>query len=507
MKSNIWIQPLAVLATLVAGCGAPEQVAETPRDPEVLRQYPFTLNPGVTIPVLRRDVFLRRFEDNPRMPRTDDAIVKLAHKVFVAPELLKMSKGDTCGEFWEGTVLGALSNPHIADSTRKKVDQLMAAPLPPFPKTHTSAHFKFYYTDSDPDTRQNVTLTEVKATAKVLEATWADYVKNFTTPQHKIIGGQQVVQVRIYYLGGTLYGSTSSASNYIKLSSNRVARFRCKRESTPAHELFHRVQYASGYLSGASEKYWAVEGTAVWSQKYRASHIGDYLSRLGTAMASPDKALFSRKYDAVTLWLHLGRWTGDERAGVKLLWQNFKASHDKYRYALVPSLNATIQTLVGRSLDHEWLVEQWSIANLTKDAHNPAYTRTYEEQGMVRRCEGSIYGPVPVVKFTKTATIKVGPPLKVSDKVTAYGSDYLVFNLDPAVKKVVLDVKGDAEEYAFNVVERDAGGSILGVHGSGRHKKTFSLSRTITPGGAVRLGLVITAMSRGGSWSVEVTGQ
>ena len=88
-----------------------------------------------------------------------------------------------------------------------------------------------------------------------------------------------------------------------------------------------------------------------------------------------------------------------------------------------------------------------------------------------------------------------------------YGSDYLVFNLDPAVKKVDLDLEGDAEEYAFNVVERDAGGSILGVHGSGRHKKAFKLSRAITPGGAVRLGLVITAMGRGGGWSVEVTGQ
>ncbi len=502
-------RPITALlaATLLCGCGAPEQGEQRSPDPEVLRQYQFSQNPGVTIPVLRRDVFLRRFQGNPDMPHTDAAVIKLAHKVFVAPELLNMPAGDTCGEHWEGTVLGALSNPHLADSTRGRVDQLMAAPVPPFSRTLTTAHFKLYYTDSDKDAKQNVTLTQVKATAQVLERAWADYVKNFTTPKHKIIGGQQQVQVRIYYLGGTLYGSTSSASNYIRLSSNRVARFRCKRESTPVHELFHRVQYASGYTSGASEKYWAVEGTAAWSQKYLASHIGDYLSRIGTAMAKPDVALFGRKYDAITLWLHLGRWTGDERAGVQLLWKNHAAKHKLYRQALAPSLDATIQSLVGRDLDHQWLVEQWSIANLTKDAPNPTHTQTYEEQGMVRRCEGKIYGPVPNIKFTHASPVKAATPVKFSGKVTAYGSDYLVFNLDPALKQVELQVTGDAEEYAFNVEERNASGDITKVSGSGRHKKSFKVSRVITAGNPRRLGLVITGMSKGGSWSVEVTGK
>ena len=162
---------------------------------------------------------------------------------------------------------------------------------------------------------------------------------------------------------------------------------------------------------------------------------------------------------------------------------------------------------MGRDLDHEWLVEQWSIANLTADAHNPKFTQTYQERGMVRRCESKIYGPVPNVKLTKTTTVKVGPSFKSDGKVTAYGSDYLVFNLDPAVKQVDLDVTGDAAEYAFNVVERDAKGDILEVSGSGRHKKAFKFSRAISSGGAVRLGLVITAMSKGGGWSVEVSGK
>ena len=493
---------------LLVGCGAPRQEAELPGEPEVVRQYPFQLSPGVNIPVLRRDVFLRRFEDNPHVPRTDDAVIKLAHKVFVAPELLETPKGDTCGEFWEGTVLGALSNPHIADSTRKKVDQLMAAPLPPLPGIHDTPHFRFYYTDSDTDPKQNVTLAEVKATAAVMERAWTDYVKHFTAPKHESIGGQPRVQVRIYDLGGTLYGSTSSASNYIRVSARKVAGFRCKRESTPVHELFHRVQYASGYVSGASEKYWAVEGTAAWSQKYLAGHIGDYLSRFGSAMASPDKSLFSRKYDAITLWLHLGRWTGDERAGVALLWKNFSANHKKYRYALAPSLDATVQTLVGRNVDHEWLIEQWSLATLTRDAPNASFTQTFEEQGMVRRCDHKIYGPVPGTKWTKVIALKPGQPAQVPGQVTPYGSDYLMINLDPAVKKVELLMEGDAGHgFAFNVEERDAANHITQIHRSGRHKKKLALTLPVSAAGPARLGLVITAMGLGGKWAVKVEGK
>ena len=504
VKSARNIQLAVLVLALCVGCGDTPPTAPDSEQPEVSRHFQFSKNPGVTIPVLRRDLFLQRFVHNVQLPRTDAAVVDLAHKVFVAPELLNLPPEETCLEYWEGTVLGALSSPDISDAARRRVDMLMAAPLPAFNKTFISGHFKFYFTDNDPDPKQNVTLADVMATAKVFNDAWDDYAKNFTTPKHKLISGKPIVQVRIYYLGSSLYGSTSSSSNYVRISSTRVARARCKRESTPVHELFHRVQYAYGYKSGASEKYWAVEGTAAWSQKYRAGHIGDYLSRVSSGLASPDKELFARKYDAINLWLHLGRWTGDEQAGVKLVWQNFAAMRSRYRYPLMPALDATLQTLVGRDRDHEWLVEQWSLANLLKDTANPAHTQTYHEQGQLRRCDGKIYGPVPKVKLAKNQKVKPGPALKFSGQVTPYGSDYWVFELDPTAKSVKLQAQGQAAVYAFNVAQLDASNKLLQLTGSGRRVKQLKLSRTISPKGIRSLKLVVTAMGQGGKYSVEV---
>ena len=496
--------PVALL--LATGCG-PEALPAADEQPDVLRQYQFTHDPGVTIEVLSPHAFERRYGDNPDLPRTDGAVLALAHKVFVAPQLLALEPGETCLERWEGTVLAALTNPLITDNTRRRVDQLMAEPVPKFKQTHVSGPFKFRFNTADPDPRQNVTLAQIKATAKVLQAAWGDYAKHFATPKAKLVGGQPQLEIRVYYLGKSLYGSTSSFSNYIRLNTAKTVGYRCKRESTPVHELFHRVQYTHGYRSGQAYQYWAVEGTAAWSQKYLAPHIGDYLSRVSSGLNSPDKALLSRKYDAIHLWLHLGRQAGSERAAVQQLWQRYAARWKLHRRPLVPALNDTLSTLVGRNRDHEWLVEQWSMANLLLDAPNAKPEETYHELGQVRRCEASIYGPLPPVKRQQTALVKAGAPITAKHGVNAYGSDYLLFNVDLGVKQVELEVAGTIADFAFNVVETDGLGQVVGRFGSGRRKQSFKHTSVFKPGAVRRVALVVTGMGRGGDYEVKVTGK
>ena len=161
-----------------------------------------------------------------------------------------------------GVLFASLQNPAISDATRAEVESIIVAAEPAVHKTYTSGHFKIYYTDSDVDPNNNVTLDDVKSMAKDLNKTWNKYVANFKTPKHYLDGTTEMVDVKVYDLGDGLYGETSSSWNYMNLNSKQVVNDACNRKTTPAHELWHRVEYAFGYVSGTANMGWIVEGTA-----------------------------------------------------------------------------------------------------------------------------------------------------------------------------------------------------------------------------------------------------
>ncbi len=104
------------------------------------------------------------------------------------------------------------------------------------------------------------------------------------------------VSRKCYYLGPTRYGSTSSNWDYMKLNSKLVIRDSCKRRTTSAHELFHRVQYSYGYVTGTPNLRWLVEGTASWSQKYTNSpYIRDYMDLMNAGFNRLDRFLIRRR--------------------------------------------------------------------------------------------------------------------------------------------------------------------------------------------------------------------
>ena len=120
-----------------------------------------------------------------------------------------------------------------------------------------------------------------------------------------MVAGNELIDVEVYYDSG-LYGSTSSESNKIFLNSRDVVRDSCRRKTTCAHELFHRVQYEYGFVTGTADQAWWVEGLGSWSQKYAYPDQQDYVRRIISGLKNPKHNLLYRSYDACLFWKYFG---------------------------------------------------------------------------------------------------------------------------------------------------------------------------------------------------------
>lgn len=499
MRSSLVLPLMAALLS----CGPQMEQPTAPSPQQSDEVFLFSHSPGVAVDILPRDVFLKRHRDNADLPRTGAAILELARRLYppLGEDLIPLN--ETCGEHLEGTLFAALANPDIPHNIRRRVDWMLAASTPKLPLETVIGHFKFLYTTCDTNPDHNVTLAQVQQTAKVLNAAWDDYALNFKEPKHYLESGKKLVNVKVYYLGSSLYGSTSSYWDYMRLNSKRVVRNNCKRQTTPVHELFHRVQYVHGYITGTPGLKWAVEGTAAWSQKYRAKHVGDWMYRMDSGLKVPNKALFDRSYDAALLWVYLGRWIG-EYSAQRLLWQNYQAAVGLSKLPMTAALDRVLQSTMGRSVNHPWLVDQWAMANLLKETASASWTQTYEEQDMGRRCEGYRYGPLQDVARGVTLTFPNacgGALEKQIHQVHAYGSDYITLKISPSVKKLSLTLKADDPEFSFSIVELDSASKVLKTTRSGLYSKELTYAKDFSGSGGATLELVTTAMSLGGYYT------
>jgi hypothetical protein len=212
--------------------------------------------------VLSHEEFASRFADHPDLPRTDADALALAEKLYPpADEERDATAGATpiCGTPQHGVLDAARRNPAISPATRRAVDHMMAAGMPKFDKVNKRiGHFVFYYCTANPDPRHNVRTADIQALATALNKYWAAYAKRFDEPAHYVrkVGRAKLKLIDIYVYalppdreGNPVYGFTRSEVDYIRLNS-LVVRDACKRLTTSAHELFHRVQYTYGYEDG-----------------------------------------------------------------------------------------------------------------------------------------------------------------------------------------------------------------------------------------------------------------
>jgi hypothetical protein len=463
--------------------------------------YEFTRAKGIRVPLLTQEAFTAQFGNNPDIKTTDQGITALARELY-PPQGKKHLLGqaatgeDGCREYQVGVLFASLQNPAISDATRSEVESIIVAAEPAVYKTYTSGHFKIYYTDSDVDPNNNVTLDAVKKLATNLNSYWKTYSAKFKTPQNYLDGTTQMVDVKVYDLGPGLLGETSSFWNYMNLNSSLCVSDDCKRKTTPAHELWHRVEYAYGYVSGTANMGWIVEGTASWSQAYTNRSIRDYMSRMNQGINAPDLALIGgRSYNACHLWIYLerrGTW-----AAIRDVWSTYETNGNDAKAALDTIANNRLR------MGFDKFVQEWSKTNYIKDLGN-AGVHDYAEDKTTKTSCGVVYGPLAQIPRTSVdidSTFDSTSPYTDTGTVSSYGVDYYEFNLDttdPLLNNLQITVDGAG-----------ASSSFVDINGSASKKITDGSSNrevyltTFKPGKLTRVGVIVGGGSAGGNYTIE----
>jgi hypothetical protein len=287
----------------------------------------------------------------------------------------------------------------------------------------------------------------------------------------------------------------------------------CKRKTTSAHELFHRVQYAYGYVTGTANMKWMVEGSAAWSQKFTNMSVRDYMSRMNSGLSVPDKTLITgtgaRSYDACHLWTYL-----DEAAtkytrpsypmgrAIKDVWATYNTNGKNAKAAVETVANARVGST---SFDN--FVTKWSRANYCKDFTKPAswkldYT---EDESSAVSCS-TTYGPLSHVPRTLRTISSNATVINLTGSVSEYGADYYEFTVNPAVTSVKIALNGaDTGDFAYQLIPIKSGAALTYAYtfGSGPGN-THTFTSTFTAGSQDKFGLIVGGRSKGGSYTVRV---
>lgn len=499
---------LFFIISLIVLVFAWSQVDQTGR--QSLKIYRFKRSKGITIPILPKGDFAARIAMDASLPHTGTEVVNLAKRLY-SPGRKEIN--EKCGEYPLGRLFISLSNPDITDADRNAVDETIDADMPSLPRTYTEGHFRFLYTDNDTNADHNVTLADIQATAKVLNDSWTKYSQDFTTPQKGYVSGGgctpqvDMIDVKVYYLGQYLYGATSSYWDYIELNSKHVVKDACERQSTPAHELFHRVEYSYGYVSGAqSNMKWATEGSASWSQKYMAPGVGDWMDRMNEGLDNPDVALISgRAYDACDFWVYLGERGNGEAATIKEVWSTYNTNGKDMKGAI----GTTVQNRIPNCGSFDQFSGWWMFTNYYKDLSNADPLFDYVEDELKVPCGTITYGPLVQVPTTpRDLRPGVLNTININGTVAAYGADYYVFAPDSTVKAVQIACTGDDQNFGYALIgirNNEEINHTITAHGEKYYNINLPVLALMAIKTPTHFSFIVMGNPRGGNYTLVVS--
>ena len=352
---------------------------------------------------------------NSDAPQTGRAALDLAQRLYVpqdvrleanyrlplpsGPQILEASDApmvETCGEYSRGLVDLALEANVLSDDDRNAVTAAIDASTPNLEKQKHIGRFHFHWTEVSSEPDDNVTETQIDQTGAVLNDLYEKFSNDFRPPKADVVDGEPLIEIKTYFDGG-LYGSTSSHRNEIFLNSRDVIRDDCRRQTTSAHELFHRVQYSYGYVTGTANQRWWVEALGAWSQQYAFPDQMDYIRRIVAGLRNPRKPLLERSYDACHFWKLLGerlvsgsQLYGDEHDAIRA----FMEQHDSNGKLARQACEAILDNLhTVRPLER--FFSDFATCNIAKDLTSCPQPY-HDNQVSVVNCARS-YGPYPPV--------------------------------------------------------------------------------------------------------------
>jgi hypothetical protein len=472
---------------------------------------------GTTLEILSEQVFEQKFAHLRELPRTDAEVIALAQSLY-APEQIYLS-ADVDHPAGSGRVLKAicgtpalqllfvaLQNPSLSPHTRQYVDEIMAAAYPTAweePEVFKiSPHFRFKWAEHDPKPQHNTTRANVIETAKVLNKCWKVYSGRFrqplcnpnkkpTDPQNKII------DVLVYSIPHErnepeVLGRTTAFSKRIELNSQLTVNDACYRMSAPAHELFHRVEFAYGMVGVP----WMLEGMAVWAEKTIFNRNKIYMRDMNRGLREPNKDLLQeRDYDAAHFWVHL-----QERAVAYTshTYEIVKDVLDAYKKGLDMEGNKSVNRVVRKRLNltFDQFVNEWHKTNYVKDLEGISRQFDYKDDEVA---PGAFCGstnvplahvPAQNATITQNDVLVDVPPVTVK----SYGAQYHNFKFDPKVNgpiEIVFD--GDPiGNFAINIIGIKNNRIVLEAE---QYARQYTFAHDLQPGELDKLAVLVVGLS------------
>lgn len=346
-----------------------------------------------------------------------------------------------CGEYSRGLVDLTLASSLVSQSDKDEVAAIVADAQPSLEKQKTIDHFRFSWTEVSTDARDNVQEQDIDATGIELNALFDMYAQELRQPQ---ADSNEVIDVEVYFDPG-LFGSTSSFSNKIFLNSRDVVRDPCRRRTTSAHELFHRVEYAYGYQTGTPGQRWWVEALGSWSQKFAYPAEHDYVRRVEAGLSDPDKGLLTRSYDACHYWKFFGeRIVAESSATAEVdAIRDFLEQHDANGHDAQAACD-TVLSGIRPSRPFDSFFSDWSVANFAKD-FTGVPNGYNDNEVVITNCQRT-YGPYPHIlpaadEVIVDDTASWTSPTQI---VNEFGTDYFRFRLGSGVTQLTLRFEGNS---------------------------------------------------------------
>lgn len=415
---------------------------------------------------------------------------------------------------------------------------LPVAPIPEDDFSHldraiTTTHFIIHYTLLVPPAHPNDFLNsdnEAQEVSDILEHVYDVYVNDPNYGFNHPLGSEPAAAPLDVYVvdiadacGVACWGTPPR--DYFKLDAGCIrSRYnpadQSDLQSTPLHELFHRVQYT---YDRAAEETWSFEGSATTMQDKiygGANSLDDdpgskYVERANMYLNSPNRVnhdnygatidgLRTASYYAGLFWTYYMQRCGSVAAepelgmdALLLYWEQ-TLLHDN-----VDAMDHAIQASPGcPELDSmEDLFHDFVVTNYTKQLGGVGDDYRYtDEQGP----QGTLYDDVFVEHGVEG--ISPGVPLTHSnEQIAAWGANYYVGRPTPACTWVQVELDGDPGDYLlYTILTVDGAGNAYGYDQARLRRRGENLTRTFYNNNLDQVVAIVGAPDASATYDVEM---
>ncbi len=156
-----------------------------------------------------------------------------------------------------------------AAAVGSQCQQILPQKIPVFENQLETEHFVLRWTNASSHVADNISDPEiVRETAGYFEVAWDKLTGLFGRTPFLPPGGRKI---GVIFHDLDCYAYADPPEGPIELNSSVWMRMPLIRQSTSAHELFHKLQYAYGYKTRwapSQPMLWFIEGTAAWAEVF-----------------------------------------------------------------------------------------------------------------------------------------------------------------------------------------------------------------------------------------------